>query len=238
MNLKIGKTVRWGSFVLVAALSVAWQGQAADTKTPYPSMAPIEKYLIADRNAEIALARTAAPVAISRDAEVLVLGQKGYEIAIKGKNGFVCMVWRSWTAEFDNAEFWNPKLRGPICLNPAAARTVLPTFLERTEWVLTGVSKPRMIERTRAEIASHTFKAPEPGAMSFMMSKQQYLADAGGHWHPHLMFFVARTDGAAWGADRVGSPIFASQSNPEPVTTFIIPVPKWSDGSPAAMETH
>ena len=231
-------TIKPGVFALVLLLGAIGAARGDDAKPDYSAMAPIEKYRIASTAEEIALARSAAPASISGDADILTLGDHGYETAVKGKNGFVCMVWRSWTAEFDNAEFWNPKLRGPICLNPAAARTVLPPFLERTQWVLAGVSKPRMMERTQAEIASHTFKEPEPGAMSFMMSKQQYLADAGGHWHPHLMFFVARTDGAAWGADLAGSPIFASQSNPEPVTTFIIPVPKWSDGTPAAMETH
>ena len=70
-----------------------------------------------------------------------------------------------------------------------------------------------------------------------MMSKQGYLGDTAGHWHPHLMFFVARTDGAAWGADLAGSPVFAAQDDPEPVTTFFVPVPKWSDGTPAVMET-
>jgi len=69
-----------------------------DAKTPYPSMAPLDQYLIADRDAEIALARSAAPGSISRDAEVMVLGRHGYETVVKGKNGFVCMVWRSWAA--------------------------------------------------------------------------------------------------------------------------------------------
>ena len=50
--------------------------------------------------------------------------------------------------------------------------------------------------------------------MSFMMSKQGYLSDADGHWHPHLMFFVAHTDAAAWGANLRGSPIIAAQSDP------------------------
>jgi hypothetical protein len=50
---------------------------------------------MADRNAEIALARSAAPDAISRDAEVLVLGRNGYQTAVTGKNGFVCVVERS-----------------------------------------------------------------------------------------------------------------------------------------------
>jgi hypothetical protein len=229
-----------GPGICALALLIGTVGatSADDAKPAYPAMASIEQYRMPSASEEIALARSAAPVSISGDADVLTLGAHGYETAVKGKNGFICMVWRSWTAGFDDAEFWNPKLRAPICLNPAAARSVLPAFLERTRWALAGVSKPRMIERTRAEIASNTFKAPEPVAMAFMMSKQQYVADAVGHWHPHLMFFVAHTDGAAWGANLDGSPIFASQSNPEPVTTFVVPVPKWSDGTSAAMEPH
>ena len=132
-------TVR--SFALVVLLGVAWQAQAQDAKTPYPSMAPLEQYLIADRNAEIALARSAAPESISRDAEVMVLGRHGYETAVKGKNGFVCMVERSWTAGIDNPDFWNPKLRGPLCLNAPAARSYLPLTIKKTELVLAGQSK-------------------------------------------------------------------------------------------------
>jgi len=231
-------TIGPGMCALVLLLGAAGAAWADNAKSDYPAMASIDKYRMPSASDEIALARSAAPASISGDADILTLGDHGYETAVKGKNGFVCMIWRSWAADFGDAEFWNPKIRGPICLNPAAARSVLPGYLERTQWVLAGVSKPGMIERTKAAVASNAFKAPEPGAMSFMMSKQQYVADAGGHWHPHLMFFVARTDGAAWGADLVGSPIFASQSDPEPVTTFIIPVPKWSDGTPAAMQTH
>jgi hypothetical protein len=68
---------------------------AQDAKGPYPSTAPVEQYLMEDRNAEIALARSAAPESISRDAEVMVLGRPGYETAIEGKNGFMCIVERS-----------------------------------------------------------------------------------------------------------------------------------------------
>jgi hypothetical protein len=93
------------------------------TSGTYPSMASIEQYLMPDRNAEIALARSAAPVSISGDAKILVLGWRGYETAIEGKNGFVCMVERSWTSPFNSAEFWNPKVRVPLCFNPAAARS-------------------------------------------------------------------------------------------------------------------
>ena len=99
--------------------------------TPYPTMAPVEQYRIADAQDEIVLARSAAPPSISADAEVLVLGKQGYETAVRGRNGFVCFVERSWTAGFEDAEFWNPKLRAPNCFNPPAVRSVLPQYLHR-----------------------------------------------------------------------------------------------------------
>ena len=89
----------------VVMLGTAWYAIAQDAKTPYPSMAPLDQYLMEDRNSEIALARSAAPESISRDAEVMVLGRHGYETAIKGTNGFVCMVERSWTAPIDDPGF-------------------------------------------------------------------------------------------------------------------------------------
>src|SRR5205807_2388687 len=122
-----------------------------DRMMAYPSMASIEQYLIPDRNAEIAMARSAAPESISSDAKVLVLGWRGYETGVEGKNGFVCMVERSWMSPFKSAEFWNPKVRVPVCFNPAAARSILPLTIKRTEFVLAGLSKAQMIDRIKAE---------------------------------------------------------------------------------------
>jgi hypothetical protein len=223
---------------LAFLLGAIGSARADEAKPAYPVMAPIEQYRAPSASAEIALARSAAPTSISGDAGVLTLGVHGYEAAAKGKNGFICLVWRSWAAGFDDAEFWNPKLRAPICLNPAAARTVLPAYLEKTEWAIAGASKSEMIDRIKAELAANRLATPVPGAMAFMMSKQGYLGDLVGHWHPHLMFFLARTDGADWGADLHGSPVFAAQGEPEPTTTFIVPVPAWSDGTPAVLGTH
>jgi hypothetical protein len=225
--------------ISLAALicTTGWAG-AEDAKATYPAMAPAQQYLIATPADEIALARSAAPPSIAADAEVLTLGSHGYETVAQGKNGFTCMVWRSWTAGLNDPEFWNPKLRAPICLNLIAARTVLPEYLERTKWVLAGVSKTDMIARTKAAIAANKFTLPAPGAMAFMMSRQGYLGDAAGHWHPHLMFFVPHTASGAWGADLAGSPVFAAQDDIEPTTTFFVPVTKWSDGTAANTETH
>ena len=68
--------------------------KAAAQSDKYSTMAPVEQYLM-ERNAEILLARSAAPDSISSDATILVLGRQGYETAVRGKNGFVCMVERS-----------------------------------------------------------------------------------------------------------------------------------------------
>jgi hypothetical protein len=239
MNQKIVKTITWGNLVLVAVLGTAWQiqaqsAQAQDAKTPYPRMAPLDEYLMTDRNAEIALARTAAPKSISDDASVVVLGRHGYETAVKGKNGFVCIVERPWTAPFDHPEFWNPKGRGPICYNPAAARSVLPYTFKRTELALAGLTNPQMLDRMKAAVANKELTPPEPGAMSYMLSKEQYLNDQVVHWHPHLMFHLPKVDGASWGANLDSSPVlFDPRYMPEPETTFYVPVGTWSDGTPA-----
>jgi len=225
------RTIALKMAILVVVIGAAWQAIAQDAKTPYPSMAPVDQYLMSDRSAEIALARSAAPESISRDAEVLVLGRHGYETAIKGKNGFVCIVERSWTAPIDDPEFWNPKRRGPICFNAAAARSYLPRTIKKTDLILAGRTKAQMIEAIAAAIDKKELPAMEPGAMCYMLSRQGYLSDRDGHWHPHLMFFVSQADPAAWGADLPGSPIIAFNDTWERLTTFLVPVRQWSDGT-------
>jgi hypothetical protein len=231
-----------GLFFLSYAIGAA---QAQDAKAGVSAMGPLLQYLPVNEADEIALAKSAAPPSIAANADVLLLSSHGYRTAIKGNNGFVCLVERSWATAFADSEFWNPRFRAPICYNRAAARSILPGYIERTGWVLAGVSPPEMIARTRLELSAKTLKLPEAGAMSYMMSKQGHLHDADGHWHPHVMFYLANTDAAAWGANLDGSPIFADSSSifaqegsPELVTTFFVPVTKWSDGTPETTEAH
>ena len=198
----------------------------------YPNMAPLAQYLSASREDEVALARSAAPPAIAKDAEILVLGPKGYETAVNGTNGFVCLVVRPWDNNFDSPDFWNPKFHAPECLNRPAARSVLPVYLRRTEWVFAAVSRAEMLARTKSAVAAHEIRAPEVGSMVYMMSKRGYLGDTvGGPWYPHVMFLLPRTPGTEWGADLQGSPIFSESTRPEPVTIFFVPVGRWSDGT-------
>jgi hypothetical protein len=220
--------------LVLAGVGPACAQSATATPAPYPTMAPVAQYRIADPQDEIALARSAAPPSISADAEVLVLGDRGYETAVRGKNGFSCFVERSWASPFDDPEFWNAKERGPNCFNAAAVHSVLPRYLKLTEWVLAGASKEQLMERMRAAVASHAFADPDSGAMTYMMSPHGYLGGADGPWMPHLMFFVARAAASSWGANVPGSPIIASEGNDlDPVTIFMIPVRRWSDGTPA-----
>ena len=219
------------SFALLVVLATAHKAIAQDTKTAYPSMAPIEQYLM-DRTAEIALARSAAPESISGDAEVLVLGRHGFETAVKGKNGFVCIVERSWTSTAD-PDFWNPKVRTPICWNAAAARSVLVRNIKRTGLILAGRTQAQTDEAIFAAVDKKELPAIEPGAMCYMTSKQGYGGDTVAHWPSHLMFYFPQTDPAIWGANLPGSPIIAMSDTQEHVTTFVIAVQRWSDGTEA-----
>jgi hypothetical protein len=237
MKRQVPRTIALRSFAMVVVLGLAWQAQAQDARVPYPSMASLDQYLM-ERDAEIALARSAAPESISQDAEVMVLGRHGYETVVKGKNDFVCMVWRSWAAGIDDPDFWNPKLRAPICFNPPAARFNLPITIKRTELILAGRSKAQMFEDMKAAFDKKELPPLESGAMCYMLSKQQYLSDRDGHWHPHLMFFLPLTDPAAWGAGLPGSPVLGAKDTSNRLTLFLIPVGKWSDGTEAPVDQH
>ena len=218
------------SFALLAVLGAAYQAMAQDATTPYPKMAPIEQYLMTDRDAEIALARGAAPESISRDAEVLVLGRHGFETAVKGKNGFVCIVGRSWTSAAD-ADFGDPKVRVPMCVNAAAAHSYLLRITRITELALAGHTLAQVNAAIAAAIDKKELPAMESGAMCYMLSKQGYGGDTAPHWPPHLMFFYSDTDPAIWGANLAGSPVVGMSDPVEHLTQFVIPVQRWSDGT-------
>jgi hypothetical protein len=196
----------------------------------------ITPYLITDRAAEVALARTAAPRDVSDKATVLVLTAKGYVEAERGTNGFTCAVMRSFSAAPDDPRFWNPRVRAPHCFNPPAAHSVLPAMLAQIDWALAGATPAELSTRIREAYAEKRFPVPAPGAMAYMLSPKQHLGDADPHWMPHLMFYydlglIAPTFGAAGSAAPI---IDVSAGNPGvPVQVLAIPTRTWSDGTPA-----
>ena len=228
------------SFALLVVLATAYLGagnvvgakraMAQDATRPYPKMAPIDQYLMTDRDAEIALARSAAPESISHDAEVLVLGRHGFETAVKGKNGFVCIVGRSWTSAAD-ADFWDPNVRVPMCVNAAAARSYLLRITKIAELALAGRTLVQVNQAIAAAIAKKKLPPMESGAMCYMMGKQGFGGESAPHWPSHLMFFYSDTDPATWGANLPGSPVVAMSDPTEHLTQFVIPTQKWADGT-------
>jgi len=222
--------------VLSLGLSAASPAHGQDAKSSYPNMAPVDQYLIADRNTEIALARSAAPEAISRDAEVLVLGRRGYETAVKGKNGFVCVVNRSWMLPFESPEFWDPAVRLPFCMNPPAVHSMLPLTIKEAEWALAGPTRSQLFDRTKTAFDRKELPLPEPGSMCYMMSKQQNFGPKVGNADSHLMFWFPQKDQMNWGAEFPGVPVDVHQYSPQPITEFAISVSKWSDGTAAPLD--
>ena len=242
--IRVIRAVAFGAVVSGAVLNVVLPARADDAKPLYPKMAAIKQYLIPDRNAEIALARSAAPNSISRDATVLILGRHGYETVVRGKNGFVCMVERGWTGALDWPELWNPKIKGPDCLNAPAARSLLPIVYKATDMVLAGYSEVEIIAAIKTAFQKKELPTLESGAMSYMMSKSAYLTDDDHHNLAHLMFYNTLSDAQIWGANLPKSPIAstsywfpndddsAQAHGLPPIRVFIVGVKRWSDGTP------
>jgi hypothetical protein len=220
------------AFGALVALSFSICLRAQVENAPYPDMAPLDHYMIPDEQVEIALARSAAPASIADEAEVMVLRRDGYATAVQGSNGFVCIVERSWSKASDDSDLWNPKVRAPICFNAAAASTFLQIYLMKTKLVLAGKSEAEIVATTASAMDKKELPPLEPGAMCYMMSKQQFLSDRDKSWHPHVMFYVAGDAAKSWGADKDDSPLIAANDPEERVTIFMLMVPRWSDGTP------
>ena len=220
------------ALVVLVLLSCPICSRAQVEKAPYPAMAPLDQYLIADEKAEIALARSAAPASVSDGAEVMVLRRAGYTTAVKGSNGFVCIVERSWANTTDDPQFWNPKVRAPHCFNSPAAKTVLPIYLMKTRLVLAGKARAEIATAIASALDKKELPALAPATMVYMMSKQQYLNDDGRSWHPHVMFFASGDAEKSWGSNLPGSPVMSAFDPEQRLTTFFVLADKWSDGTP------
>jgi hypothetical protein len=226
------------SLILLFIAASCVQARAQAKQPAYPVMASPDQYLMPDKDSEIALARSAAPASIAAGAEVQVLGPGGYTVAAAGSNGFVCLVERGFAAATDDPVFWNPKIRGPVCVNAPAARSYLPAVLLKARLALQGKSKEEIAQAVKSAVAGKHLPALEPNAMSYMMSKQQFLNDDARNWHPHIMLFVAGDQAKNWGADKSDSPVMAGYDSDDQMTTFFFWVENWSDGSPAPHEMH
>jgi hypothetical protein len=180
--------MRTGSWVLILMATVGG-GQVMAQSVAAGRTGP---RTLLPREREIALARTAAPAAVSQDATVMVLTERGFEVAVKGTSGVTCVVNRS-----------HPLSLEPHCFDAEASATVLPMELRRTELLREGKSNEEIDREIAAGLLSGKYRLPRRPAMSYMMSSEQVLYnDEGqkvGKWEPHLMIFYPHLTSADLG---------------------------------------
>ena len=178
------------------------------------------------RDREIALARSAAPAAVSRDATVLVLTEQGFEVADSGTNGVTCVVNRS-----------QPESLEPHCFDAEGSASVLPIELRRTELLRAGRSAAEIEREIGEGLLAGKYRLPRRPAMSYMMSSGQILyGDDGtrvGKWRPHLMIFYPNLTPGDLGLGAQPSPDAALVVDPgRPLSNIMIVVPDFVDPRP------
>jgi hypothetical protein len=169
-------------------------------------------------------------------ATVMVLTAQGYVTEVKGSNGFVCVVTRSWDSagKPNQPGFWDPRIRVPKCYNALAARTVFAeNLLVKTRWVVAGASEAEIAARLKAAWAAGKIEDAPAGAMSYMMSRRSWgVGGSPGAWRPHLMFYFPAGKVPDLGANLAGVPV-VSGAEDDHTTVVNVLAPVWSDGSPA-----
>jgi len=216
---------RFHTAIVVLALQCSGTAILAQ-QMKYP---PLSEYMM-PRDAEIALAKSAAPSGISSHATIEVLTASGFVVTHTGDNGFVCLVMRGFTGAptFTPAPLRNmvydPATRAPICLNPAAAKSVLPYYELRTRL---GLEQKTPDEIAGAvETAYATAEIPKRAEVSFayMWSADQVLGPVG-HWHPHIMVYLPYYDNSMLGGnDPTGHLPAVGDDAGTPFAVAVIPV--------------
>ncbi len=199
------------------------QGSAPTT---YP---PFSEYAMS-REAEIALAKSAAPANISDHATIKALTSNGYQVVHEGDNGFVCAVLRGWSAPtYTPAQFrgfvYASTIRAPICFNPAASRTVLPYYELRSKLGIAGKTPDQIAEVLQAAYVKGELPRRDGVSFAYMFSAEHNLGPGIGHWHPHMMVFAPYHDNAMLGNNEFGSPLpQLSDDAGTPFSVVVIPV--------------
>ena len=179
---------------------------------PLPAFAhtypPLSAYMMS-RDAEIALARTAAPKNISGEASVKALTSAGYQVVSQGTNGFMCLVLRGFAAPSLTPvpirdSVYDPTVKAPICFNEPATKMVLPYYELRAKLAMQGDTPDQIASGVLAAYANGTLPKRTEFSFAYMWSAEQSLG-AFGHWHPHLMIFAPNYTNAMVGNNPFGS---------------------------------
>jgi len=177
--------------------------------------------------AEVALARSAAPDNVSARATVKILTTSGYKEAAKGDNGFTCIVMRGWSVPFIRKPEYYGKMRAPICYDPVASRTVLPYQELCAKLGLEGKDVESINREVAMAYALGELPKMETTAFAYMWSADQDLGPKVGHWHPHMMVYAPYyTDSMLGNNNPAGLGPFVSPDAGTPFAIVIIAVPE------------
>jgi hypothetical protein len=193
-----------------------------------PKYPPLSEYMMAPE-AEVALAKSAAPEKVSARAIVKILTPSGYKITAQGDNGFVCLVVRGWAAATsskasDRDLAYYAKLRAPTCFDPVASRTVLPLLELQTRLGMEGKGPDQIAEGVQAAYTKGELPKMEPVAFGYMFSADSDLGPGFGAWHPHMMVFTPHYENSMLGGNEEGGALpFVSDGGTRFAVT-VIPV--------------
>jgi hypothetical protein len=206
--------------VLIALLvGLAAAVVAQDRKYP-----PLSEYMMAPE-AEVALAKSAAPHKISERATVKILTASGYKVAAQGDNGFVCMVLRGWSGAPDPEVVYYSKLRAPICFDLVASRTVVPMEELRTQLGMEGKDPDTIAREVATAYGLGRLPKMDGVAFAYMWSANQDVGPGFGAWHPHMMVYAPYYENSMLGGNEVGgSAPFVGDAIGTPFNVVVIPV--------------
>jgi hypothetical protein len=195
-----------------------------------PKYPPLSEYMMAPE-AEIGLARSAAPDVISARATVRILTASGYKVAAQGDNGFVCLVLRGWAAPSftpvqERLLVYDAKLRAPICFDPVASRTVLPVQEFRAKLGMEGRDPDAIAREVTMAYTRGKLPKMEGVAFAYMWSGDQYLGATAGSFRPHMMVYAPYYKNSMLGNNEfAGSLPVVADDEGTPFAVVVIPVP-------------
>jgi hypothetical protein len=229
----------------VLAISIGFLVPNATAQSdPYPKMAPVDQYLM-EKTPRFSWRGVPLPIPYPATRRFWFWEGRATRLRSKARTALSAWWKRGWMGMFDWPEFWSPKVRAADCLNPQAARSILPIVYLRTRMVMAGRSKAEIVSAVKAAFEKKQLPSLESGAMAYMMSKSAYLTDEGDHNGPHLMFYTPVENAKDWGSEAAGSPVVSSpywfisrkeqsqMNGLPPILVFVVMVADWSDGTPA-----
>lgn len=155
------------------------------------------------RDVQIRIAKLAAPKEVTDHADIYILGRRGYELAVRGDNGFSCMIERE-----------KPDTMEPECYDAEGSATTMKVRSYEEQQRASGVGEQAIEESIKAGYKSGEFKPPSKAGIVYMLSDYNYVLNPETgkiiHFPGHLMFYspyaTEKTVGSGEGAPYIVHP--------------------------------